>query len=157
MVFIENPRSETNRGREGGDRIVLRSKHSNLSLRHTCSILTIKVEVGEMGVVRVVIQRILPHRGVHPPVFRPRQPQKEHEGVAVGDGGDGSGRAWVLEVILQVIVGWGRGLHAGRGSLTLGHLKFFSGQYSLGRCGRSPLTGTKGGALRRKDKPLAAI
>lgn len=107
MVFIENPRSETNR--EGGDRIVLRSKHSNLSLRHTCSILTIKVEVGEMGVVRVVIQRILPHRGVHPPVFRPRQPQEEHEGVAVGDGGDGSGRAWVLEVILQVIVRLGKG------------------------------------------------
>ena len=24
--------------------------------------------------------------------------------MAVGDGGDGSGRAWVLEVILQVIV-----------------------------------------------------
>ena len=49
-----------------------------------------------MGVVRVVIQRILPLRGVHPPVVRPRQPQEEHEGVAVGDGGDGSGRAWVF-------------------------------------------------------------
>ena len=62
-----------------------------------------------MGVVRVVIQRILPLRGVHPPVFRPRQSQEEHEGVAVGDGGDGSGRAWVLEVILQVIVRLGKG------------------------------------------------
>ena len=41
MVFIGNPRSETNR--EGGDRIVLRSKHSNLKLRHTCSILSIKI------------------------------------------------------------------------------------------------------------------
>ena len=75
---------EAKSNREGGDRIVLRSKHSNLSLRHTCSILTIKVEVGEMGVVLVVSQRILPLRGVHPPVVRPRQPQEEHEvGVRV--------------------------------------------------------------------------
>ena len=29
--------------------------------------------------------------------------------MAVGDGGDGSGRAWVLEVILQVIVRLGKG------------------------------------------------
>ena len=28
--------------------------------------------------------------------------------MAVGDGGDGSGRAWVLEVILQVIVRTGK-------------------------------------------------
>ena len=53
MVFIGNPRSETNR--EEGDLIVLRSKHSNLDLRHTCSILSIKIEIVEMGVVRVVI------------------------------------------------------------------------------------------------------
>ena len=79
MVFIETREAKTNR--EGGDRIVLRSKHSNLSLRHTCSILTIKVEVGEMGVVRVVIPRIFPLRGVHPPVVRPRQSQEEHEDV----------------------------------------------------------------------------
>ena len=47
MVLVGTPRSETNR--EGGDRIVLRSKHSNLNLRHTCSILSIKIEVVEMG------------------------------------------------------------------------------------------------------------
>ena len=71
MDFIGNPRSKTNR--EGGDRIVLRSKHSNLSLRHTCRILSIKIEVVEMGVI--VILKIFPLGGVHPPVFRPRQPQ----------------------------------------------------------------------------------
>ena len=74
MVFIGNPRSETNMG--GGDRIVLRSKHSNLKLRHTCSILSIKIEVVEMGVVRVVIPKVFPLTGVHPPVvLRPRRPQ----------------------------------------------------------------------------------
>ena len=52
--------------------------------------------------------------------------------MAVGDGGDGIGRAWVLEDILQVIAesGRGRSLHAGRESSTSGHLKFFSDQYS---------------------------
>ena len=74
MVFIGNPRSETNR--EGGDRIVLRSKHSNLSLQHTCSILSLKIEVVEMVVILVVIPKLFPlRRGVHPSVFRPRQPQ----------------------------------------------------------------------------------
>ena len=57
MVFIGNPRSETNR--EGGNRIVLRSQHSNLNLRHTCSILSIKIEVVEMGGVSVVIALFL--------------------------------------------------------------------------------------------------
>ena len=37
--------------------MVLRSNHSNLSLQHTCSILSIKIEVVEMGVVRVVIPK----------------------------------------------------------------------------------------------------
>ena len=60
----------------------------------------IEVEV-EMVVGRVVIPSIIPFKGVHPPVLRPRQPQQEQEGGAVGDGGDGSGRAWVLEVIFK--------------------------------------------------------
>ena len=43
MVFIGNPRSETNMG--GGDRIVLRSEPSYLRLLHTWSILSTKSEV----------------------------------------------------------------------------------------------------------------
>ena len=39
MVFIGNPRRGTNNG--GGDRIILRSKHSKLHLQHTGSILSI--------------------------------------------------------------------------------------------------------------------
>ena len=73
MVFIGNPRSETNR--MGGDQIILGSMHSKLHLQHTCIILSIKIEVVEMGVVRVVIPIIFPHRGVHPPFLRPRHPQ----------------------------------------------------------------------------------
>ena len=83
MVFIGTPRSETNMG--GGDRIVLRYKHNYLRLLHTYSIISTKIEV-EMVVGRVVIPNIFPLKGVHPPVFRPRQPQQDQEGVAVGDG-----------------------------------------------------------------------
>ena len=61
MVFIGNPRSETGRG--GGDRIVLRSKHSKLHLQHTGSILSIKNEVVEVGVVRGFIPNIVLFRG----------------------------------------------------------------------------------------------
>ena len=63
-------------------------------------------------------------------------------------------------MVEHILVDWYRGksLHAGRGSsFVSGHSKFFLGQYSLGRRGRSPLCGTKVGALRRKDKPLEAI
>ena len=68
MVFIGNPRRETNR--VGGDRIILRSIHSKLHLQHTCSILSIKIEVVEVGVVRVFIPNIFLLRGVHPPILR---------------------------------------------------------------------------------------
>ena len=61
MVFIGNPRRETNR--VGGDRIILRSMHSKLHLQHTCSILSIEIEVVEVGVVRVVIPNIFLLRG----------------------------------------------------------------------------------------------
>ena len=73
MVLIGNPRGETNMG--GGDQIVLRSKPNYLRLLHNCSIVSTKIEV-EMVVGRVVIPNIFPLKGVHPPVFRPRQPQK---------------------------------------------------------------------------------
>ena len=73
MVFIRNPRSETNR--VGGDRIILRSMHSKLHLQHTCSILSIKLEVLEVGVVRVVIPNIFHLKGVPPPFLGPRHPQ----------------------------------------------------------------------------------
>ena len=49
IVFIGNSRSETNR--VGGNRIILRSMHSKLHLRNSCSILSIKIEVAEMGVL----------------------------------------------------------------------------------------------------------
>ena len=68
---VVETRIETNIG--GGDRIVLRSKPIYLSLLHTCSIISTKIEV-EMVVGRVVIPNIFQFKGVHPPVFRPRQP-----------------------------------------------------------------------------------
>ena len=74
MVFLGNPRSETNM--EVGDRIVLRSKPSYLRLLHTWSIMSTKIEVEvEMVVGRVLIPIIIPTKGVHPPVLRPHQPQ----------------------------------------------------------------------------------
>ena len=73
MVFIGNPQSETNR--EGGDRIILRSMHTKPHLQHTCSILSIKIEVVEVGVVRVFIPNIFLLKGVHPPILRARHPQ----------------------------------------------------------------------------------
>ena len=73
MVFIGNPRRGTNR--VGGDRIILRSMHSKLHLQHTCGILSIKIEVVEVGVVRVFIPNFFLLKGVHPPILRPRHPQ----------------------------------------------------------------------------------
>ena len=68
MVFIGNPRRGTNNG--GGDRIILRSKHSNLHLQHTGSILSTKIEVVEVGVVRGFIPNIVLFRGVHAPILQ---------------------------------------------------------------------------------------
>ena len=73
MVFIGNPRRGTNM--VGRDRIILRSMHSKLHLQHTCSILLIKIEVVEVGVVRVLIPNIFLLKGVHPPILRPLHPQ----------------------------------------------------------------------------------
>jgi hypothetical protein len=56
MVFIGNPRSETNMGE--GDRIVLRSSPNYLRLLHNWSIMSTKIEV-EMVVGRVVIPIII--------------------------------------------------------------------------------------------------
>ena len=108
MVFIGNPRRGTNRG--GGDRIILRSMQSKLQLQQTCGILSIKIkiEVVDVGVVRVFIPNLFLLKGVHPPILRPLHPQEVQERGAVGDGGDGLGRAWVLEVILQVVVRAGK-------------------------------------------------
>ena len=50
------------------DRIVLRSKPNDLSLLHTSSIMSNKIEV-EMVVGRVVIPNIFPLKGVHHPSF----------------------------------------------------------------------------------------
>ena len=79
----------------------------------------------------------------------------------MGDGGDGIGRAWVVKVIFQVIV------RAGKESprrawiffVRVGPLEVLLRPIlpAVGRWGRAPLSGTKVGALRRKDKPLAAI
>ena len=73
MVFIGNPRRGTNR--VGGDRIILRSMQSKLHLQKTCGILSIKIEVVEVGVVLVFIPNIFLLKGVHPPILRPRHPQ----------------------------------------------------------------------------------
>ena len=73
MVFIVNPRRETNR--VGGDRIILRSMHNKLHLQHTCSTLFIKIEVVEVGVVLVFIPNFFLLKGVYPPILRPLHPQ----------------------------------------------------------------------------------
>src|SRR6056300_1076329 len=69
MVFIGNPRRGTNR--VGGDRIILRSMQTKLHLQHTCSILSIKIEVVEVGVVLVFIPNFFLLKGVHPPSLKP--------------------------------------------------------------------------------------
>ena len=68
MVFIGNPRRGTNDG--GGDRIILRSIHSKLHLQNTCSILSTKIEVVEVGVVRGFTPNIFLFRGVHAPILQ---------------------------------------------------------------------------------------
>ena len=76
----------------------------------------------------------------------------------MGDGGDGSGRAWVLEVILQLIVRAGKVTPRRAWILGGGPLEVLLRPIlPLGRCGRSLLSRAKGGALRRKDKPVATI
>ena len=72
MVFIGNPRSETNIG--AGVQIVLRSKPNYLRLLHIWSIMSTKIEV-EMVVGRVFIPFIQVEKGVHQSVLRPRHPQ----------------------------------------------------------------------------------
>ena len=131
---------------------------SKLHLQQTCGILSIKIkiEVVEVGVVLVFIPNFSLLKGVYPPILRPLHPHQVQELAAVGDGGDGLGRAWVLEVILQLVGRAGKKpprrawvlLHVGPREVPLRPIR---------RRGRSPLSGTNVGALRRKDKPLEAI
>ena len=74
----------------------------------------------------------------------------------MGDGGDGRGRARVLDN-LQVIVGAGKVPPRRAWFLVGGPLGGFLRTILPGSLWAFTLSGTKVGALRRKDKPLAAI